>query len=139
MDDPLLRDPAVISGIRQAWEDSRAEDAAQRHEEGGYIVRLGMLLKIQRWPRGQRGRIAPPALDDRNCYNGGVVIAAFHTHPNPPIDENDAEWEQEPSASDRRWHARRKFPGYVVCRDAVYAIDADGNVEDLGQHEQVLS
>jgi hypothetical protein len=80
----------------------------------------------------------PPSLDANNCYNGRAVVAAFHTHPNPPIDELCREWEQGPSESDRRWHARRKGPGIVVSRTIVYLIDASAIVSVLGKHEEIF-
>jgi hypothetical protein len=93
---------------------------------------------VERWPRGGQSRIAPPPLDRNNCYNGTMVIAAFHTHPNPPLDEQGREWEQRPSESDRRWHRRRRLPGLVIGRAVVYEIDAEGNVAMIGRREEVL-
>ena len=140
MNDPILSLPHVIEALRQAWGDSEPDKVALRHEEGGYIMRRpDQSVSVERWPQGQQGRIVPPPLDAANCYNGEVVIAAFHTHPNPPIDENGDEWEQGPSASDKRWHVRRKLPGYVISRDVLYAIDAAGNVQDAGKREEVLA
>jgi hypothetical protein len=68
----------------------------------------------------------PPPLDANHCYNGKVVVAAFHTHPNPPVDEAGQEWEQGPSESDQRWHKRRKLRGFVISRTLIYELDVDG-------------
>lgn len=69
----------------------------------------------------------------------GRVIATFHTHPNPPVDESGREWGQDPSASDRRWHRRRKLRGFVVSRMFVYEIDVAGRVSVAGNRDEVLS
>lgn len=126
--------------MNRAWRESRPADQADRHEEGGYIVyHPDRSLGVERWPRGEKFRIVPPLLDANTCYNGKVVIAAFHTHPNPPIDENGQEWEQGPSQSDRRWHALRNLRGYVISRMLVYEIDAAANISVVGRREEVLS
>ena len=134
-----LTNPEVIAEFRRAWRESMPDDSENRHEEGGFIVlNPDQSFAIERWPRGGRSRIVPPPLDDNRCYNGNVVVAAFHTHPNPPIDEDGREWEQEPSESDRRWHERQKLRGFVVGRLLVYEIDVDANVSVLGKRDEVL-
>jgi hypothetical protein len=94
---------------------------------------------VERWRRGGQFRIVPPSLDVNGCYNGRLVVAAFHTHPNPSIDETGREWEQGPSESDRRWHVRRKLRGYVVSRTVVYEIDVNAVVSVVGRRDEVLS
>ena len=94
---------------------------------------------VERWPRGGQYRITPPSLDDHNRYNGKAVVAAFHTHPNPPVDEAGRVWEQGPSASDRRWHRRRKLRGFVVSRMFVHEIDVERRVSVAGNRDEVLS
>ena len=137
--DPL-RDRAVIAALNRAWRESEADDATARHEEGGYIVlNQDMSYQVERWPRGGQSRIAPPLLDTGNCYNGKVVMATFHTHPNPLVDEIGREWDQGPSESDRRWHGRRKLRGFVVSEELVYQIDPTGNVSIVGKRDEVLS
>lgn len=137
--DPLA-DPAVIAGMARAWDESQPDEAAGRHEEGGYIVlNPDHSCDIERWPRGDQCRIVPPPLDANNCYNGRTVVAAFHTHPNPPIDEMGREWEQCPSQSDRRWHERRRLRGFVISRTLVYEIAADARVSVVGRRDEVLS
>ena len=59
-----------------------------RHEEGGYIVlNADGSFGVERWPRGEQSGIMPPPLGRDNRYKGREVVAAFHTHPNPAIDE----------------------------------------------------
>lgn len=137
--DPLA-DPAIIAEIKRAWRESQANDANNRHEEGGYIVlTAARTYVVERWPRGGESRIVPPSLDANNCYNGRTVAATFHTHPNPPIDESGREWEQGPSGSDRRWHARRRLRGFVVSAMLVYEIDENANVSVVGKRDEVFS
>jgi hypothetical protein len=78
----LLNLPGVVQAIEQAWVDSLPGDPAQRHEEGGWIyadVTTGA-ISIRRAPGGLRSVLdldAPPVV------LGSVVVATFHTHPNP--------------------------------------------------------
>lgn len=136
--DPLA-DPVVKAEIVRAWRDSQADDPINRHEEGGYIVlNPDGTMAVERWPHGEQWRIVPPPLDTMNRYNGKMVVAAFHTHPNPPSDEDGREWDQAPSASDRRWHGRRRLPGFVISESLIYEIDVDARVSILGNREEVL-
>jgi hypothetical protein len=77
-------------------------------------------------------------MDSNGCYNGKLVVAAFHTHPNPPLDEAGREWSQGPSEADRRWHGRRKLPGIVVSQMFVYEIDGNISVRIIGRRVEVL-
>ena len=135
----LLKDQTITREFAAAWADSRSSHPSHRHEEGGYIVQNPDGTRaVIRWPQGEQFRIAPPPLDENNWYNKQVVIAAFHTHPNPSIDELGRQWQQEPSSADRRWHERWKLPGFVISRDFVYAIDADGSYRITGRRDEVL-
>jgi hypothetical protein len=134
-----IADPLIKSELRRAWQQSQANDPINRHEEGGYIVlSQDGSLGMERWPRGEQSRIVPSPLAADNRYNGKPVVAAFHTHPNPSVDEEGRLWEQAPSASDRRWHGRRKLQGYVISGSHVYAVDVDGSVSVLGKRDEVL-
>jgi hypothetical protein len=136
----LLSDPALVAEINRAWQESQPDDSADRHEEGGYIaMNPDLSYSVERWPRGGSSHILPPPLDANNRYNGKMVVAAFHTHPNPPIDDAGREWEQAPSESDRRWHARRKLRGLVISRMLVYEIDVNAIVSVVGKRDEVLA
>jgi hypothetical protein len=136
--DPLT-DPAILFEISRAWRDSAADDPANRHEEGGYIVlKADRSFGVKRWPAGERSGIVPPSLDMNNRYDDKEVVAAFHTHPNPALDEAGREWDQGPSESDRRWHARRKLLGFVIGRVFVYKIGVNATIEVIGRREDVL-
>jgi hypothetical protein len=135
-----LTHTVIIAEISRAWRESNTQNAAGRREEGGYILQNpDSSYGVARWPRGEKSRIFPPPLDANNCYNGKVVVAAFHTHPNPPVDEAGQEWEQGPSESDRRWHIQRQLRGIVVGWMFVYELDVDGTISVLGKREEVLA
>jgi hypothetical protein len=135
-----LADPAIIAELRSAWRDSVADDPANRHEEGGYILVMpDGSYEVERWRRGEQSYIDPPPLDENHCYNGKAVVAAFHTHPNPPQDEMGREWEQGPGGSDRRWHQRKKIRGFVISRSLIFEIDLNANVSVIGKREEVLA
>lgn len=135
----LLSNPTILAALERAWRDSKPADTADRHEEGGYIVvSSGGPHRVERWSAGERGQMAPPLLDPDNGYNGGVVVATFHTHSNPPVDELGREWDQAPGQSDVRWHRRRNLRGIVVGWEYIYEILSNGNVQVVGKREEVL-
>ena len=134
-----LSDPVIVAAIAEAWRDSTADNPDTRHEEGGYIVQNpDGTLTLERWPSGEQFQIVPPALDSNNCYNGRMVVATFHTHPNPPVDESGRKWDQAPGAADKRWHHRRNLRGFVISAAQVFEITPDGNVVVIGKREEVL-
>jgi len=107
----IANDPVVKAAIQAAWEDSSADNATTRHEEGGWIYEdADGNLSVQRWPSGNRSSIdAPPPTPPA----GSQVVGEFHTHPNwqPPDgkDEDGKTWKQGPSDSDKN----AKTPGTV--------------------------
>src|SRR5262245_16124158 len=91
----LLNEPIVQQVLEQAWTDSLPHDPAQRHEEGGWIYfdTTTGAISVQRAPAGARAALdltSPPVVP------GSVVVATFHTHPNPSAEG----WEPGPSAAD---------------------------------------
>ncbi len=134
-----LSNPLVIAELDRAWKDSDAQTAGKRHEEGGYILmNSDGSLTVERWPHGEQFRIIPPPLDANNCYNGFAVVATFHTHPNPILDETGRKWEQAPGTADKRLHQRQNLRGFVISSAHVFQIDADGSVTVIGTRNEVL-
>jgi hypothetical protein len=91
----LLREVVVQQALEQAWTDSLPDDPARRHEEGGwiYLDTATGAIAVRRAPAGGRAALdlsAPPVVP------GAVVVATFHTHPNPSAEG----WEPGPSAAD---------------------------------------
>src|SRR5437868_2854369 len=91
----LLADPVVQAALDQAWTDSLAHDPLYRHEEGGWVyldVTTGG-ISIQRAPTGDTTTVD---LHNPLLVVGSVVVATFHTHPNPSSEG----WNPGPSGSD---------------------------------------
>lgn len=117
--DDMLADDTVSDAIEDAWTDSQADNQANRHEEGGWIIQCrehgdtGDIYSFQvyRVPAGDRDGIAPGNPPDvgEDCR----VVGFFHTHPNPPTDENGKTWGQGPSVSDTNWHTTHGIPGII--------------------------
>lgn len=78
----LLTRPEVRAALQQSWADSLPSDPANRHEEGGWIymdTSTGQ-ISVSRAPSGQQNTVdlhRPPLVA------GSIVVATFHTHPNP--------------------------------------------------------
>src|SRR5215207_5286092 len=124
----------VQAAMRQAWADSDAGSAANRHEEGGYIVRnADNSLGVARWPRGAGAAIQPPARDGRGRFGGLEVLGEFHTHPNPPVDEAGRRWTPGPSPTDITGIRAERYPGdsYVVSAGEVFVVHSDGSVDTV--------
>jgi hypothetical protein len=107
-------------------------------KKAGIVRNADLSHSVERWPRGTKNSIVPAPLDANTRYNGREVVATFHTHPNPPVDETGREWQQGPSEADRRWHRRRKLRGIVVGREFIYEIEANGDVSVLGDRDKVI-
>jgi hypothetical protein len=91
----LLNHPVVQEALEQAWVDSVPQDAGRRHEEGGwiYLDTATGALAVRRALSGSRAILdlgTPPIVA------GCVVVATFHTHPNPSAEG----WEPGPSLAD---------------------------------------
>jgi hypothetical protein len=128
--------------MREAWERSQADDPILRHEEGGFIV-LSPDGKLQTlpWPQGERGLIEMPERDADGQYKGFDVVSIYHTHPNPPVDEEGRRWEQGPSEIDIETIRREKYLGdnFVMSDAIVYRVKPDGREEEVGEREKTLS
>ena len=137
-----LSSPEVRREMREAWERSEADAPEERHEEGGYIV-FGPdgSLQVVPWPQGERGLIEMSERDADGKYKGLFVVSSYHTHPNPPIDEEGKRWEQSPSEIDIEMIIREKYSGdsFVISDAIVYRVKPDGRVKEVGEREKTLS
>jgi hypothetical protein len=99
----LMRNPKVKQELDNAFQDSLPNEYALRHEEGGWVFWNPRTsgIQLRRARPGQRGYIL---LKNPPVENMGVsiVIATFHTHPNPRIDEKGQGWlSYQPSIADQ--------------------------------------
>jgi hypothetical protein len=136
----ILNDPAVLAGLKQAWQDSHP-GVTGGHEEGGFILRdaSGNLIAV-RWPKGAQDTIIlPPHLD---CKIGeDDIVATFHTHPNIGSD-----YLQEPGETDKR--AVRDDPDlkgtayvgeFVISQATIYMVMPNGQVCEMGNTRKLFT
>ncbi len=91
----LLDEPVVQQALEQAWNDSLPGNPVQRHEEGGWIY-MDNTSRIVLVRRAAVGAQATLDLSTPPVVPGAVVVATFHTPPNPSVEG----WESGPSAAD---------------------------------------
>src|SRR5262245_5530586 len=101
----LLSTPVVQEALDAAWKDSLPNEAAVRHEEGGWIYMdlSSGEITISRAPAGRQAEID---LSQPSIVDGSVVVGKFHTHPNPTADG----WEPGPSEADANIDAIHGVP-----------------------------
>lgn len=136
-----LTDPVVRRAMRLAWDDSQADDPARRHEEGGYIVRNDDGSHgVVRWSGGLLSHITPPPRAADGSYQGRRVVGEFHTHPNPPVDERGAVWQESPSPGDIAGVQAEGYAGesYVISHTYRYGIASDGSTRIVGPRDDIL-
>ena len=114
----LLKELVVIDALETAWLDSNVNDSANRHEEGGwvYVDVSNGAIATRRCPAGGKDGIS---LKTSFEIPGLVVVATFHTHPNPSAEG----WEPGPSLDD----TREAFIDGVPC-----LIRADDGIHSTG-------
>ena len=118
----ILADEGISQELNSEWDNSRASDRNDRHEEGGWIIECRawnpsteeyeFTLVVRSVPAGRADGLTPgtPPNEGENCR----AVGFKHTHPNPPTDENGNRWDQGPSEADKSWHERHKIPGIIV-------------------------
>ncbi len=117
----LENDPTVHAALEQAWTDSQPNNAANRHEEGGWIYMDTSTgdITVERAPAGAQAGIdlsRPPHVP------GSVVVGKFHTHPNPTSEG----WDPGPSdPGDVQVDARHGVPDLIRADDGVHHSGPD--------------
>jgi hypothetical protein len=111
----LLQNPLVKQALDQAWIDSEAGDPSRRHEEGGWIYLdvSNRTVTIRRAISGGQRQID---LGDPPLLPMSVIVATFHTHPNPTAEG----WNPRPSYADIVADWRDGVPGLVVSDQGVF-------------------
>ncbi|HVC97655.1 MAG TPA: Mov34/MPN/PAD-1 family protein [Pirellulales bacterium] len=112
----LLNEPVVQQALEQAWNDSLPGDPLRRHEEGGWIYKDNTTgnLVVRRASAGAQASLdlsAPPMVP------GAVVVATFHTHPNPSAEG----WEPGPSSADVQLAWLLGVPFLIRADDGIHA------------------
>lgn len=125
--DELQNNKTVQAALKSAWHDSQPDDPAKRHEEGGWIYmnRCTGEISVKRAPAGAQAELdlhRPPDVKD------SVVVAKFHTHPNP----TDEGWRPGPSDQDEDVDARNGVPDIIQADDGVYSSGPDSRRGGLG-------
>lgn len=111
----LTTHPLVQRALDDAWNDSWPADPSRRHEEGGWVfvdVASGA-VSTRRAPAGLRAALdlnSPPVLP------GCVVVATFHTHPNPSAEG----WNPGPSPADTRSPHLLGVPCIIRADDGIH-------------------
>jgi hypothetical protein len=111
----LLNHPVVRQALGQAWIDSLPADPVHRHEEGGWVYLDTSTgdISVRRAPAGARALLD---LNDPPVVPGSVVVATFHTHPNP-IAEG---WSPGPSGADTQSAWLLGVPCLIRAEDGDY-------------------
>jgi hypothetical protein len=111
----LLNEPVVQQALEQAWIDSLPGDPARRHEEGGWIymdTTTGDIV-VRRAPAGAQAALD---LSTPTLVPGAVVVATFHTHPNPSAEG----WQPGPSAADTQSASLFGVPCLIRADDGIH-------------------
>lgn len=111
----LRQHPTVLGALEEAWNDSQADDPEERHEEGGWIYMETSTGTVS-FRRAKAGGRASIRLDDPPVLDGSVVIATFHTHPQPGSEG----WHTGPSSHDRKSAEKLGVPCLIRADDGIH-------------------
>jgi hypothetical protein len=116
----LLSDPAVRQALEDAWQDSLPADPARRHEEGGWVYAdtVSGAITVRRAAAGATTNID---LGDPPVVPGSVVVATFHTHPNP----SDQGWDSGPSSEDTQSAVILGVPCLIRADNGIHTTGPD--------------
>jgi len=113
--DELSTNPKVKDALEKAWSDSLPHDAKRRHEEGGWVY-VHMSSGEVAIRRAKPGATAAIDLANPPVVAGALVVATFHTHPNP-IAEG---WNPGPSPRDTESALILGVPCLIRAEDGVH-------------------
>jgi hypothetical protein len=116
----LLNTAVVKQALDDAWADSLPGDPVQRHEEGGWIL-MDTATGTVTAHRAPAGSQAVLDLDLPPLVPGSVVVATFHTHPNPTSEG----WESGPSPEDTQSAWLLGVPCLIRADDGIHTTGPD--------------
>src|SRR5690242_10679328 len=116
----LLANATVQQELDGAWADSQSQNPALRHEEGDWIYMdtTTGAISVRRAPAGDRAVLN---LSMPDLIPGSVVIATYHTHPNPSAEG----WEPGPSTADTDSAWLFGVPCLIRADDGVHTTGPD--------------
>lgn len=119
----LQANPVVQAAFAAAWADSFPDDAAMRHEEGGFVYFNPTTgnVTVRRVPPGIGGMLDlsfPPSVP------GYYLVATFHTHPSPAT----LGWMPDPSPDDYSLADGSGVPWFIISEETVYVIGPERRV-----------
>ena len=122
----LLNDPVVQQAIESAWADSLVDDPQHRHEEGGWIYfdPASRAITVRRAATGTRAELD---LDTPPLVSGLVLVATFHTHPNPSAEG----WQPGPSEDDEQFAWSAGVPWLIRADDGCHSAGPDSRRDGL--------
>ena len=123
----LMSEPVVLEALEQAWNDSMVGDPKRRHEEGGWIY-CDTSTRTITAQRAAAGRRAALNLTSPPLVAGSVVVATYHTHPNPAADG----WTTGPSPSDTESAWLVGVPCLIRAEDGIHATGPEVRRGGLG-------
>ena len=116
----LVDDPVVVEALEKAWNESLPGDSARRHEEGGWIYMDITSGRIE-VRSAAAGTQATLDLSAPHEIPSAVVVATFHTHPNPSAEG----WETGPSAADVQSAWFFGVPCIIRADDGIHTTGPD--------------
>lgn len=74
-------------------------------------------------------------------YAGRMVVGEFHTHPNPPVDEQKRIWSRAPSPMDIDGIREENYTGmsYVITDNNIWQVTPSGRMKRIGSRRRLLS
>jgi hypothetical protein len=116
----LLSHAVVQLELELAWVDSLPGNPVLRHEEGGWIY-MNVTTGVLTARRATNGGQAFIDLNNPPVLDGCLIVAKFHTHPNPTAEG----WEGGPSETDLRTDAFHGVPDLIRADNGVYVSGPD--------------
>jgi hypothetical protein len=116
----LLNELVVRRALEDAWNDLLPADPVRRHEEGGWI-HMGNTTGTVTVSRALAGTQASLDLSTPPYLPDTLVVATFHTHPNPSAEG----WEPGPSAADTQSAWLFGVPCLIRADDGIYTTGPD--------------